>query len=158
MMVEAQVEEKRVRVGWTVLRMCAIVAVAVLFNFFPDKVGTIRSALDSRTFTPVLSPGFRSVLPLANLWLGLAFSLHLAQLVLGRRTAATQWLGLLLHLFGAGVLGWMTLVAESILLPRAAASGQRLLAVLAAVALFGVVTRIAGLFRLKPIIIQWEQG
>lgn len=151
-------KHEAVRVGWSVFSICLIVAMSVLFNVFPDKVGTVSFAASSVRFTPILAPGFESVLPTLNLWWALAFSLHLAYLVLRGWTPATRWLDLVLHLFGASMLGWMSLRADTILLRGSAANGQRLLALLCLVTLFAAGKRLQGLTGLKPIVIQWEQG
>ena len=151
-------QDETIKVGWTVASMCAIVAVAVLFTFFPGKVGTYRSATDPATFTPLLSPGFALYLPWLYLWWGPAFMLHLAHLILGHRTVVTRWIDLVVHLYGAYLLGWMALSASSIVQPSAAAEIQGLLALGCAGILLGVAKQLRRLLAWKPIIIQWEQG
>lgn len=84
--------------------------------------------------------------------------LHLAHLILGRRTAVTRWIDLVVHLYGAYLLGWMALFASSIVLPSAAAETQGLLALGCAGIFLGVAKQLRRLLAWKPIIIQWEQG
>jgi hypothetical protein len=100
-------KDDRISLAGIIMRLFFIVAAVVLFNFFPQKVGYIRTATDPSSFNPLLGPGFRSFLPWLNLWWGLAFGLELAHLILRRWTPATRWIGLALDVFVAVVLGAM---------------------------------------------------
>ncbi len=105
--VRTQANDKRVeRIGWVgpTVGICMTVACAVLFNVFPQKVGFYRTILDPTSFVPLLGPGFAAFLPWLNLWWGLAFSLEVAHLVLGRWTTATRWSHLGLDVLGATIL------------------------------------------------------
>jgi hypothetical protein len=98
-------DHDRISLAGIIVRLFFIVAAAVLFNFFPQKVGYIRTATDPSSFTPLLGPGVRSFLPWLNLWWGLAFGLEIAHLILRRWITTTRWIGLALDVFGAVVLG-----------------------------------------------------
>lgn len=99
-----------------IVSMLAILATAVLFNFFPEKVGIFRTATDVTSFTPVLAPEFSVHLPWLNLWWALAFSLCLVRLWMKRWTPALRWADMLLGFFGAYVLARMVLGSEELFL------------------------------------------
>lgn len=96
--------------------MVAILAVVILFNFYPEKVGYFRTATDANSFTPVLAPEFSVHLPWLNLWWGLGFSLCLVRFWLRRWTPALRWADMLLGFFGAYLLARMVMGSEPIFL------------------------------------------
>jgi len=94
----------RISAAGHVFSLYAIVALAVLFNFFPRWVG-IFSVHDSQwRVIPFLRPEFAMHLPLLNLWWGLAFMLNLIALRHGRWRRETRWAE-----FGLGLLGGIIL-------------------------------------------------
>lgn len=90
--------------GWLILDLFALVAVIVLFNVFPEKVGVIVSATDSTTFVPLLAPEFQVHMSSLNLWWSLALLLTVIKLVYGRWTVLLQWTDLGLRVLGIYVL------------------------------------------------------
>ena len=151
--------QSRVKVGWTVFSMCVIIAVVVLFNFYPQKIGRFDFSTGSLSFTRLLPPSFQSRLPWLNIWWGSLFSLHLAELLLHRRTMVTQTSAAALDLFGACLL--VQMAAEPPVLAGAALAAlnaSRLLILLAIGLVLSAFKRLLGQIGLKPIVIQWEQG
>lgn len=136
-MIEMQTQNKMISVGRSIVNICLIVAASVLFNFFPEKVGMIRSATDPSSFTPLLAPEFQSYLSWLNLWWGLAFSVYLVHLILRRWTVVTQWVDLALRVFGAFLLGWMVLGAPFIVVPWVSVTVKFILAVVCVLTLIG---------------------
>ena len=102
-------QSDRIGIGWTVAKMGLVAAMAVLFNFYPEKVGILWSVTDWSTFTPVLAPQFQAYLVWLNPWWGLAVSLEVAHLLLRHWTTATRWMDLASRAFGALVLGALVL-------------------------------------------------
>jgi hypothetical protein len=90
--------------GWLILDLCALVAVFIWFNVFPDKVGVLVSAADSATFVPLLAPEFQMHMPWLNLWWSLALLLTLVKLIYGRWTVVLQWADLGLRVWGIYIL------------------------------------------------------
>lgn len=134
---EIQKQDKMISVGRSIVNICVIAAASVLFNFFPERVGMIKSATDPSSFTPLLAAEFQSYLSWPNLWWGLAFSLHLVHLILRRWTVVTQWVDLALRVFGAFLLGWMVLGAPFIVVPWGSVTVKFILAVVCVLTLIG---------------------
>ena len=88
-----------VHVVGTMVEMVLILAVMVLFDFFPDRIGMSRSLTDPSSFRPLLAPEFQEHMPWLNLYWGLALSLCALNLSLGRWTLYTRWAE-----FGLGAL------------------------------------------------------
>jgi hypothetical protein len=87
-----------------VVNMLILAAVACLFNFWPEKVGTYRTAADLTTFTPLLAPAFADHLLGLNLWWGLSFAFNVVLLRTRRWTPALRWAEMALGFIGAYVL------------------------------------------------------
>lgn len=64
---EIQKQDKMISVGRSIVNICVIAAASVLSNFFPERVGMIKSATDPSSFTPLLAPEFQSYLSWLNL-------------------------------------------------------------------------------------------
>ena len=94
----------RVQMGWTVAAVCAIVVAAVVLNFFPERIGVVKSLLDPGSFVPLLRPEFEAHLPWLNLWCGLALTVNLVNLFHGRWQPATRWADLALSVLGICIL------------------------------------------------------
>jgi hypothetical protein len=84
----------------------AIVALVVLFNFFPQWVGFWAFGGGRWNGLPVLLPEFSTHLPLMNIWWASAFVLNVVVLVHGRWRRSTRFAELAL-----GVLGIVVLLA-----------------------------------------------
>ena len=131
----------RTIVWYAAINMILVAAFATIFNFFPDKVGTLRSAADFQSFSPLLAPKFADHLPALNLLWGLAFSLNAALLATKRWTPALRWAQALLDLGGAYVLA--RLVFDNPFLTVAGSASMRyLLTVVALVLVFRGARRI----------------
>jgi hypothetical protein len=114
----------RIHPAGTAVALCLIAAASVLFNFFPEKVGIIRSLTDPSSFTPLLAPEFQTHLRLLNLYWGLAFSLGIANLVTLRWNDFTRCIEVALSLLGICILmelslggpltvyGWLDLIVK----------------------------------------------
>jgi len=88
-----------------VFSLYAILALAILFNFYPDWVAIVGfGQLLGRWRLPLLRPEFSMHLPLLNVWWGLAFALNLLVLRHGRWRRETRWAEFGLGLFSAVVL------------------------------------------------------
>ncbi len=74
----------RVHIVGTVIEMALILAIMLLFNFFPDRIGMVRSLADPSSFRPLLAPEFQAHMPWLNLYWGLALSLCAINLAFGR--------------------------------------------------------------------------
>jgi hypothetical protein len=89
-----------------VFSLYAILALAILFNFYPEWVGIVgfQSGAGSWRLS-LLRPEFSTYMPLLNLWWGLAFVLNLFVLRQGRWRRETRWAE-----FGLGLLGGVVLL------------------------------------------------
>jgi hypothetical protein len=99
----------RVHVLGTIVEMVLILAVMVLFDFFPDRIGMIRSLLDPSGFRPLLAPEFQDHMPWLNLYWGLVLSLCALNLSLGTWNKYTRWAELGLNALAAYILLRMVL-------------------------------------------------
>jgi hypothetical protein len=99
----------RIRRGWLIVEMGCLIALIVLFNGFPDKIGILISATDPHSFYPLLAPGFQVHVPWLTLWWGLALCLAVIKFVYGRWTTALRWASLGLNILGMVVLGRLLL-------------------------------------------------
>ncbi|MEJ2305325.1 MAG: hypothetical protein P8Y14_27705, partial [Anaerolineales bacterium] len=94
----------RIQRVWVAGEMIVILAVIVLFNFFPDKVGVLVSLTDPQSFIPLLAPEFMDHLAWLNLWWGLALLLAGAKLIIGRWRTAMRWAEIGLQFFAGFIL------------------------------------------------------
>ena len=88
----------------TVVEICILIGVMILFNLFPEKIGIYRSAVEPYVFVPLLTPDWLAYVPWLNLWWGLALALALIKLVYGRWTEALRWADLGVHVLSIFVL------------------------------------------------------
>lgn len=102
-------DSDRVHVVGTLVEICLITAVAIVLNFFPEKVGIIRSLTDPASFTPLLAPEFQVHLPMLNLYWGLATSLCIVNLTLRRWNIVTRCAELGLNFLALAILAQMVL-------------------------------------------------
>jgi hypothetical protein len=94
----------RVRMGGVAIRICFLIAAIVLFNAFPQWIGTYRNLDDVSSFVPLLAPEFQAHMPALNVWWALALTLNLLLLGLRRWTPVTRWADLGLTVFGMIIL------------------------------------------------------
>ncbi|MGB8647249.1 MAG: hypothetical protein WCF84_18570 [Anaerolineae bacterium] len=99
----------RVHVVGTIVEMILILAILVLFNFFPDRIGVVQSLMDPSSFKPLLAPEFQTHMPWLNLYWGLALSLCVLNLTLGRWTLYARWAELGLNALAAYIFLRMAL-------------------------------------------------
>lgn len=111
----------------SIINTAIIAAVAVVFNFLPERVGVYRTVTDLSTFTPLLAPEFSNHLLGLNVWWGLAFSFHIALLATKRWTPALRWTQMALGFVGAFVLA--RLAVDAPFVPPAGAEFVRYLLV-----------------------------
>jgi hypothetical protein len=93
----------------TVVEICILIGVLVLFNAFPEKVGFHNSAVEPYLFVPLLTPAWLPYLPWLNLWWGLALTLALVKLVYGRWTQVLRWADLGVQLLSIIVIASLLL-------------------------------------------------
>ena len=105
----AKVDADRVHVIGTVVDMGLITAAAIVLNFFPENVGIFKSLADPASFRPLLAPEFQVHLPMLNLYWGLATSLCIANLILGRWNLVTRSAELGLNMLALAILVQMVL-------------------------------------------------
>ncbi len=97
--------EREISILKSLVGFLAVLAGMALLNFFPDRVGYYLSAMDPRSFTPVLAAVLWVYIPWLNLWWGLRAVLQLVHLITKRWTSATRIADLLLSGLGLYVLG-----------------------------------------------------
>jgi len=128
----AHVSGRRDRIWVTglVISVCFQIALLVLLNAYPERIGVLISADDPASFVPLLGPEFRLAVPWLNAWLGLALALSFVHLSTRRWTSTTRWADLGLNAFGCAILWHMAtagpLVAAS---PAWTTAGRPLLQV-----------------------------
>jgi hypothetical protein len=94
----------RVHLVGVVVHICFLIGAIVLFNAFPQWIGTTRSLDDPSTFVPLLAPEFQAHMPALNVWWALALTLSFLLLGLRRWTPATRWADLGLTVFDMALL------------------------------------------------------
>ena len=143
----------RISAAGTVAQIFFILAAAILFNFFPQSIGYVKSAADPGTFTPVLGPSFAAFMPWLNtLWFW-SFCLCLAHLTLRRWTAVTRSIDLVLDLCGAAIVGLMFFASPFRDLPVVTTAIRSALAVLVFVFLLEALQQLVMLVRAL-----WKSG
>jgi len=95
----------RIHRAWLIVEMACLIALIVLFNAYPNRIGIIISATDPHSFYPLLAPGFQVHVPWLTLWWGLALCLAVIKFVHGRWSATLRWANLGLNVLGMVVLG-----------------------------------------------------
>ncbi len=55
--------DDRVHTLGTIVEMVLILALMILFDFFPERIGIIRSLSDPSSFRPLLAPEFQQHMP-----------------------------------------------------------------------------------------------
>jgi hypothetical protein len=91
-------------VGWVAVEICVLIAVLVVFNVFPDRLGVYGSATDPDSFMPLLADEFQAHMPWLNIWWGSSLALAMGRLMTRRWTKVLRWADLALRLFGVAVL------------------------------------------------------
>ena len=131
--VMARAGGRRISRVWVVVEICILLGVLVLFNAFPERVGTYSSAVEPYVFVPLLTPEWLAYIPLLNIWWGLALALALVKLAYGRWTQALRWADLGLHMLAIGVVGsvvfgwslsWLDVGGAGVSLPSLASAYQ----------------------------------
>ena len=107
--LNAKADSERVHVIGTIVEVGLITAVATVLNFFPEKVGIIKSLTDPVSFTPLLAPEFQVHLPMLNPYWGFAASLCVVNLTLRRWNIVTRCAELALNILALSILVQMVL-------------------------------------------------
>lgn len=89
---------------WSVLETVGCVALLIVFNLFPEKIGVLVSATDPSSFIPFLAPWFDTHMPWLNLWWGLTLALAVAKLTYGHWTPVMRWADWAINLVGIIIL------------------------------------------------------
>jgi hypothetical protein len=97
----------RVRPAGVAIQICFLIGAIVLFNAYPQWIGTYRSLDDPSSFVPLLAPEFQAHMPALNCWWALALTLSFVLLGMRRWTPATRWADLGLAVFGMIILSNM---------------------------------------------------
>ena len=94
-----------IHVGWSAGRICALSALLLLFNRYPDRIGVAVSAGDPSSFVPLLAPEFLELFLLRlNVWWGLTLALDVVNLYAGRWLWGTRLLDCALAFFGMFIM------------------------------------------------------
>ncbi len=107
----------RVHVVGTIIGMVLILAIMLLFNVFPDKIGIIRSPMDPAGWMPLLAPEFQEHMPWLNLCWGLTLILCAINLAFGRWNIYSRSAELGLNVLGAFILLRMVLGGPLLMYP-----------------------------------------
>ncbi len=107
----------RVHVVGTIIGMVLTLAIMLLLNVFPDKIGIIRSPMDPASFRPLLAPEFREYMPWLNLCWGLTLTLCAINLTSGRWNIYSRWAEIGLNVLGAYILLRMVLGGPLLMYP-----------------------------------------
>jgi len=155
MSVDANVRSNRhdpdhISIVGVIAEVFIIVAAAILFNFFPQHVGFVKSATDPSTFTPLLGPGFAAFLPWLNTYWLWAFCLCLAHLTLQRWTLGTRLIDLGLDLFGAAIFAAMFADSPFLEVPVATFAAKSALLFVCIAFLLGALDQFIRLLKWKP--------
>lgn len=97
-------DPNRICTAAVVVHIGFLIGAVVLFNAFPQWIGTFGSLGDPSSFVPLLAPEFQVHMPVLNAWWALALALNTALLALRRWTPATRWADLGLTCFGMAIL------------------------------------------------------
>lgn len=111
-------DRDRVRVFGTLVEMTLILALMVLFNIFPDKIGLVRSLTDLSSLKPLLAPELQVHMPWLNVYWGLALGLCALNLALGAWNRFTSLAEIGIAVLGAYILVRMILGGPLILYPE----------------------------------------
>jgi hypothetical protein len=122
--------------------MFILLGLSILLNFFPEKVGYYTSAADIQSFTPILAPDFSVQLPWLNLWWGIAFAMHLVNLLTKRWATATRWPDLLLGVMSIYVLGRILMGSPLFIYPIASLLAKLILGVVIVTQILRSVTKL----------------
>jgi hypothetical protein len=139
-----------INLAGTIAELLLICAAAILFNFFPQYVGFVRSATDLTTFTPLLGPGFAAFLPWLNTYWLWAFCLCLAHLTLHRWTLGTRLIDLGLDLFGAAIFAALCAGSPFLEVPVATFAARSALFFVCIAFLLGATDQFVRLLKWKP--------
>ncbi len=131
--------------------ICLITACLVIFNFFPEKVGYVRTIADPTSFVPLLAPGFAAFLPWLDLWWALALALEFRHLARGSWTAAMQWGRLGLDVMGAIILAALAAAAPFVGGPATMIIARFALPVASIVMLIGALAQLIRLLRAAAV-------
>jgi len=146
------------RIAGMALYILAVLAVALLFNVWPEKIAWATRVQGVWTWTPLLSPTFGNFLPVLNLWWGLTILVLVVQLAYGRDTALMRWALLLLQGSGAGLIGLLSIRAPALFTPIAATWASRGLAVLCLSIGISTLGQLRHVLSLETVIFQWEDA
>lgn len=86
------------------VRICFLLALLILFNIYPDKVGVYRSLRDASSLVPLLGPGFYAALPWLTAWWVLGLAVASALLFFERWTLELRLADLVVDLVGVVTL------------------------------------------------------
>lgn len=87
------------------VRICFLLALLIVFNIYPDKVGIYRTLGDASSLVPLLGPGFYAALPWLTAWWALGLAVASALLFFERWTAELRLVDWTVDLVGILVLG-----------------------------------------------------
>jgi hypothetical protein len=107
--LKAKTDLDHVHLVGTIIEIGLIAVIAIVLNFFPEKVGIFKSLTDPASFTPLLAPEFQVHMPMLNLYWGFALSLCIANLALRRWNIITRGAELGLNLLALAILVQMVL-------------------------------------------------
>ncbi len=97
-----------------IFELVIIILIAILFNFYPHRVGANGIINGKPWYMPLLAPVFSTYLPWWNLYWLLVIGMNFVLLKIGRWTRTTHWIEFSLMIF-SGILVYWILTGPSIL-------------------------------------------
>lgn len=97
------------------VRICFLLALLIVFNIYPDKVGIYRTLRDASSLVPLLGSGFYAALPWLTAWWALGLAVASALLFFERWTAELRLVDWTMDLVGVLVLGRLVFGAPLLL-------------------------------------------
>ena len=150
--------ERPSRIVGSAFYILAVLAVAMIFNLWPEKIAGGTRAQGIWTWSPLLNPAFDNFLPALNLLWGLSILLHVVQLVHVQRINVMPWASLLLHVYSTVLAGVLSLRAPDLFTPFAASWAAKLLGLVCLAMAFSALRQLRHVLSLETVIFQWEDA
>jgi hypothetical protein len=140
------------------LYSAAVLAVALVFNLWPEKIASGTRVGNVWTWSPLLTTAFSRYLPELNALWGLSILLHVVQIGYRRDSSLLRGASLLLQVYGAVLMGIMASGAPALFAPSAASWAAGVLVLLSVTMSISGLSQIRHLFNLETVTFQWEDA